>query len=202
MAYPRKLEPAAIASATLRVLEHSGWADWSLRDVAAELGVHPNALYRHVDGKDGLLIAGGAAAARQLAAAIDVEPTSNADADVLAMVRNYVQFATQRPGAYAAFVRAKPAPDHPSFVAWADLWAMVVMTTGRAAPSAAEAAAFSLWAAVHGRCDLTAGPAAAMSAEAGLDDAVAALLGGYRSLGDVATPVPADAVRPRAAEST
>ncbi len=194
--YPSKLDAEAIANAVLVVLERAGWSDWSLRDVAAELDVHPNALYRHVDGKAGLVIAGGAAAARRLATAIIIEPTEDPDADVVVMGRSYVRFAIDRPGAYAAFVRAKPAHDHPSFIAWAELWAYVVATMGRAVPDAAEAAAFSMWAELHGRCDLTAGPASTMSPADGLEDAVGAILHGYRSLGRVASPVPTGAAQP------
>jgi AcrR family transcriptional regulator len=63
MPYPSHIDPAQIGPRALAVVEARGWDQWSLREVAGELGVSPNALYRYVDGRDGLVVAIGAAAA-------------------------------------------------------------------------------------------------------------------------------------------
>lgn len=49
------LVPEAVVGAALGVLRREGHAALSMRRVAAELGVAPNALYSHVDGKAALV---------------------------------------------------------------------------------------------------------------------------------------------------
>ena len=51
------LAPDAVVAAALGVLRRDGHAALSMRRVAAELGVAPNALYSHVDGKAALAAA-------------------------------------------------------------------------------------------------------------------------------------------------
>jgi hypothetical protein len=62
-------------------------------------------------------------------------------------------------------------------------------------PDAADAAAFALWALLHGRIELAAGPAYGAATDTGLDEAVHALLTGYRAISPVASPLPAHARR-------
>ena len=64
--YPSKIDSERLGSIALVVVEEKGWEGWSLRDVAARLGVAPNALYRHVDDREDLIVEIGAAAAGEL----------------------------------------------------------------------------------------------------------------------------------------
>lgn len=54
MPRPRSLTPAAIATATLAVIDHAGLAALTMRAVAKELGMATMSLYRYVKDKDQL----------------------------------------------------------------------------------------------------------------------------------------------------
>lgn len=190
MVYPARLEPDELGVRALEVVETKGWGRWSLRDVARSLGVSANALYRYVDGKSGLEIAIAEAATRELLKALRRINGSNTTR-ALEFARCYVRFATDRPDAFAAFVHAKPAPDHPKIATWNALWIECLRLFAQLVPDAPEAAGFAFWALVHGRAELARGPAAMAAPTAGLDKAVEALIEGYRSLSPVPSPLPA-----------
>lgn len=189
--YPSRIDPERIGSVGLAVVERAGWDDWSLRDVAKELGVTPNALYGHVDGRSGLLVEIGAHATRDLTAALTA-PTRSRDPlkAVLVMTDRYVDFATRRPHAYAAFTSAKPDIDNPAVAPWISLWESVRSVVERAVPESPDAAAFALWALIHGRITLASGPARMTTATSGLADAAHALISGFVARGPVESPVP------------
>ncbi|MEM9067538.1 MAG: TetR/AcrR family transcriptional regulator [Myxococcota bacterium] len=189
MPYPARIDPASIGERALKIVEEKGWDHWSLRDVASALGVTPNALYRHVGDRAGLGIAIGAAACAALAGALETRDDSPLER-VLAMSHRYVDFGTARPDAYRAFVDAKPDVTHPGIRQWMLLWDMVRQVVVEAVPDAGDAAGFALWAFLHGRVMLAQGPARAAAPNAGLDDAVRALLSGFRAMGDVPSPLP------------
>jgi len=193
MPYPAQIDPATLGERALEVAEARGWEHWTLRDVAAALGVTANALYRHVGDRSGLAVAMGEAASRALHAALvpeTREARSDPDEAVRSLARRFVAFAADRPDAYAAFIRAKPGPKHVAMEAWMALWDQVNACVRRALPEAGDAAAFALWAFLHGRVELAAGPARGAPIDAGLDQAVRALLAGYRAISPVASPLP------------
>ncbi len=179
--------------------EAKGWRHWSLRDVAGELGVTANALYRYVGDKAGLVVAMGEAATRQLHAHCcdSLPPVHAADPDerVVLLAGRFVDFAVRYPERYAAFVDAKPDPDDPGIRAWVELWDEVNAIVRQAVPDAGDAAAFALWAFLHGRIGIGTGPAKLAAVDAGMDDAVMALLGGFRARSPVPSPLPPHARR-------
>jgi AcrR family transcriptional regulator len=192
MPYPAQINPHTLGLRALEVAEACGWDGWTLRSVAAALGVTANALYRHIGDRAGLAVAMGEAATRELHKTLAADSTARgADEAVRELARRFVAFAVARPHAYAAFMRAKPPPDDPAVATWILLWDDVNACVRRAVPEAADAAAFALWALLHGRIELAAGPAYGSGADAGLDDAVNALLRGYRAISPVTSPLPA-----------
>ncbi|WP_447005509.1 TetR/AcrR family transcriptional regulator [Saccharothrix isguenensis] len=74
MPRPKSLTPAALATATLAVLDRDGLAALSMRAVAAELGVGTMSLYRYVADRDEL----EALAVEHVLSRVDVEPPKKA----------------------------------------------------------------------------------------------------------------------------
>lgn len=194
MPYPSKIDPGRLGSMALVVVEEKGWGGWSLRDVAARLGVAPNALYRHVEDREGLIVEIGAAAARELRREISADPrTDGAFAALVEMSHRYLRFSQKRPAAYEAFVRAKPDRSNPVIVDWEECWAVVLGAVVAVVPDATEACGFTLWSMLHGRADLTKGPTSSVDPTAGLEDAILALVTGFRAAGSLPSPLPASA---------
>ncbi|MGB3634594.1 MAG: TetR/AcrR family transcriptional regulator [Rubrobacteraceae bacterium] len=193
MPYPSKIDPEQLGPIGLAVVEEKGWELWSLRDVAARLGVAPNALYRHVEDRGDLIVEIGATAAKELLREISVPSQVDDAMDTLVeMSERYIQFSIERPAAYEAFVRAKPDQSSPIIGAWHECWMVVLDTVSTVVPNAAEACGFALWSMLHGRADLTKGPTSLVDPMTGLDDAVLALLKGFRSVGSLPSPLPGD----------
>lgn len=189
MPYPSHIDPAQIGPRALAVVEARGWDQWSLREVAGELGVSPNALYRYVDGRDGLVVAVGAAAAWALHGAL-VDVAAEGEDHLIGVAASYVRFAVERPHAFSAFVHAKPAPSDARVEPWLALWEHLLERFAQVLPENTNAACFAFWALIHGRAELARGPARHSTPTAGLADAVRALIAGYRTLGAVPDPVP------------
>ncbi len=189
--YPSQIDPTRIGAAGLEIVEAKGWEAWSLRDVAKELGVTPNAIYGHVDGRAGLLTEIGAEAARLLAAELEPHdlPPEPFEA-VIEVAQRYVRFATARPHAYQAFTAAKPEISDPAVQPWIELWVAVRSVVALAVPASPDAAAFALWALIHGRTSLAAGPARMTDASTGLSDSVRALLAGFAAAQPIGSPIP------------
>ncbi|GAB4085972.1 hypothetical protein GCM10028784_26020 [Myceligenerans cantabricum] len=191
MPYPSHVDPAQIGPRALAVVEASGWDRWSLREIAGELGVSPNALYRYVDGRDGLVVAIGAAAAWAVHGAL-VAVEGEGEDHLISMADAYVNFAVERPHAFAALVHAKPALNDPRVEPWTVLWHHLLEHFEQVVPQNGSAAGFAYLALVHGRAELARGPARQAAPTAGLADAVHALISGYRAIGKVPDPVPAE----------
>lgn len=191
--FPTRIEPENLGVRALAVAEAKGWAAWSLRDVAAELGVTPNALYRYVGDRAGLVVLMGEAATRELQAALKggrSRSETSPDLKVLRMCQRFIRFALERPHAFDAFNHAKPSPDHSAHQAWTALWLELRGFVQAAVPDAADATSFALWAFLQGRVELARGMAARAGAEAGLEPAVQALLIGFRAIAPVPSPLP------------
>ncbi|MEO1231506.1 MAG: helix-turn-helix domain-containing protein [Myxococcota bacterium] len=189
--YPSHVDPSQLGALSLEVVEAKGFRQWSLREVAARVGVSPNALYRYVPDKETLLILTAEAAARALLAELSSTPELSGDDDgVVELARRFVRFACSREEAHHAFCAAKPGLDHPSFLAWAELWAFVNGRVRAAVPASGDAAAFALWAFLQGRVELSRTTAYRAPADAGLEDAVRCLLEGFRRRGPISSPLP------------
>ena len=101
------LTPDAVLDAAAKIADADGLPAVTLARLAADLGVRPPSLYKHVDGLDaihrGLALRGLAeATARCQRATIG----KARDAALFAFAHAYWQFARARPGLYAASVRA------------------------------------------------------------------------------------------------
>ncbi len=149
MAFPSKTCAADILRVALAKLEGKGDAGLSVRGIAAELGVAPNALYHYYPDRERLLDAAAEEGARLLYETIQeaVEGRRGAAA-VRAMAEGYLDFARRRPALYALIMQ-KPAP-HETGVA-PPLWTLVVDTVSQVAgPKRAREAATAIWGFLHG----------------------------------------------------
>ena len=99
--------PDAILDAAGTIADADGLPAVTLARLAAELGVRPPSLYKHVDGLDailrGLALRGLAEAAGRCQRATVGKAR---EAALCAFAHAYWQFARERPGLYAASVRA------------------------------------------------------------------------------------------------
>ena len=190
MPYPGRIDQSALGAQALHHLEaNPDRSDWSLREVAAMVGVTPNALYRYVGDKEGLRVEMAAAAADELL----VELTAVEEAGIeriVAIANAYVAFGVARPVAYQLFTDAKPDPGDPRVAAWMRLWSCVQEAVRAVVPDAADACGLALWSLVHGRLSLSRGATRAVSPDAGLSHAVSALVSGCRSAGKLPSPLP------------
>lgn len=161
----------------------SGPEGLALREVAREVGVSPNAAYRHFAGRADLLAtvaehargAMGAAMAERLAA---VPPADDAPAlaraRLAAVGRGYVEWAVAEPGLFGVAFGAPPgagAKDGPpGCVGGPDPWSMLqerlaeLDAAGGLGTRGRDGADTTAWAAVHGLAVLLIGPLADLGA--------------------------------------
>ncbi len=155
MSYPRKLSQEAILEVALAVLEREGPQALSMRAVAAELQVAPNALYRYFPGKAELVAALAEAGSRIL---LDALRQASAGQPPLLALRSlakaYLDFARSRPALYQvkmAEVRCgeHPPPSHDT------IWAFV-LELAAALPLSHDPrdVGTALWASLHGLVEL------------------------------------------------
>ena len=101
------LTPHGVIDAAARIADTDGLEAVTLARLAAELGVRPPSLYKHVDGLDavrrGLALRGIAEANRRLQLATIGKARDDA---LYALADAYWRFARERPGLYAASLRA------------------------------------------------------------------------------------------------
>jgi AcrR family transcriptional regulator len=101
------LSSDAVLDAAARIADADGLPAMTLARLAAELGVRPPSLYKHVDGLDavhrGLALRGLAEAVRRCQRATIGKARDQA---LFAFAHAYWQFAREHPGLYAASVRA------------------------------------------------------------------------------------------------
>jgi AcrR family transcriptional regulator len=101
------LSAEAVIEAASTLADAHGLADLTLARIAESLGVRPPSLYKHVDGLEavhrGLALKG----LREATARVQQATVGKArDAALFAFAHAYWQFARERPGLYAASVRA------------------------------------------------------------------------------------------------
>ncbi|MCH8179990.1 MAG: TetR/AcrR family transcriptional regulator [Proteobacteria bacterium] len=155
MSYPRKLSHEAIVEAALAHIEAQGLEALSMRTLAAELGVAPNALYRYFPSKTELAFALADAAGHLLLAALRQAAAGLSMLDaVRATARTYLHFARTRPALYAIKMgHCKSGDNEPP--SHAEVWDFVLsLTAGLATPWDREDLALSLWASLHGLVEL------------------------------------------------
>ena len=163
MPYPGKTSPDAIRVAATHLLEHEGEAALTLRRLAKELGLVPNALYRYFPSREVLIAAVADEVARQLvkratdaltareAATSPARLDSAARIQLLAEV--YAAFGDEHPALYETLTadRSEAEATLPRPLGHDLLWELVIGTlapfTGEAV---APAAAVTLWGLLHG----------------------------------------------------
>lgn len=101
------LTPDAVVDAAAAIADRDGLEAVTLARLAADLGVRSPSLYKHIDGLDAvrraLAVRGVAEANRRIERAT---VGKSRDAAMFALAHAYWQFARERPGLYAASLRA------------------------------------------------------------------------------------------------
>ena len=131
----------------------AGHDEPGLRELAAALGVTPNAVYRHFANKDALLAAVAADGFAELSAATRAALAQPGAAPLLAAGEAYLAFAQAQPALYRLmFGRGGRFPDAPALgAAAAECFDVLVGAVRAARPAgAALPAALTVWALVHG----------------------------------------------------
>jgi len=151
MPYPSKTSAAEVMKTAADILEREGETGLSIRGLAAELGLAPNALYRYVKDRDALLAGVAEIGSRELLAKLKKAAAGQEPAEALRRVgRAYLDFARKRPALYAVMIRKYPSPEG-SRAAHDDLWDFTLdLTAGLVGRKEAPSAAVALWAFLHG----------------------------------------------------
>ena len=157
MPFPSKTGREAILTAAVERLERGEIQAVSLRSLAAELGIAPNALYRYFADRSQLEAAISAECARRLYAALRAAAgKAKPPRAIRNVAKAYLGFARQHRWLYETLVMPCPLTEE-SAHAHGELWLFVVELVGRlAGPKKAPEAAVALWAFLHGMASLEA----------------------------------------------
>jgi len=149
-----------VVAAARSLVRRRGYAEVSLRQIAAAAGYSPAGLYAHFRGRSGILDALADSVRRDLATALKraVEKEAEPVAQLVAAGLAYIAFALERPAEFEVLFRAtrsrkrgRSDPGESSF----DLLRRIVR---QAAPAASaddiDAACLGLWSAAHGLANL------------------------------------------------
>jgi AcrR family transcriptional regulator len=156
MPYPSKTDRQTILSAAVQDLAHRGIRDLSLRNLAASLGLAPNAIYRYFSDRSALEAALANEAARQLELALrKAADGCEAVTAIREMSSAYIRFARDNRHLYEVMMSLH-APKHDA-TSHQSLWAFTVEQVQRIAGSdRAAQASVALWAFLHGAVALEA----------------------------------------------
>lgn len=149
MPYPAKTSAEQILAAAVPLLERTGLAGLSLRALAAELKLTPNALYRYYASREELLAAVAVAGARELLARLQ-HPTGDGPAE---LAEQYLYFARTRPALYELFMTCDSLNMQQRQV-YDQLWELVVVKLLPLAGPHSKEAAMTLWGYLHGMVGL------------------------------------------------
>ena len=150
MPYPSKTDRQTILSIAVKQLAQGGIRDLSLRNIAASLGLAPNAIYRYFSDRRELEAALSSEAARQMEVALRKAAEGREPITAIReMSSAYIKFAKHHPHLYEAMMSfhapERDATSHES------LWAFTVEQVQRIAGSdRAPQASVALWAFLHG----------------------------------------------------
>lgn len=149
MPYPAKTNAEQILAAAVSLLEREGQAGLSLRALAAELRLTPNALYRYYSSRETLLAAVAVYGAEALLNSLQ----SAAPGDPAELARRYLDFARGRPGLYDLFMTCDSLSAEQRQV-YDRLWRLAVERLALLAGPQSERAAMTLWGYLHGMVGL------------------------------------------------
>ena len=157
MSYPKKLSADTILEAALACVEAQGLEALSMRSLATELGVSPNALYRYYPSKSDLSVALADAGGRILLESLREDSAGLPPLPALrAAARAYLRFARSRPALYA--VKMQHGHHHPEGQeppSHTEVWAFVMELTGALhTRHDARDLAVAMWASLHGLVEL------------------------------------------------
>src|SRR5580700_6336693 len=125
MPYPSKTDRQTILSAALKDLAKGGIRDLSLRNIAASLGLAPNAIYRYFSDRRALEAAISSEAARQMEVALrEAAEGREPVAAIRQMSSAYIKFARDNRSLYEAMIGFH-APGHDASL-HESLWAFTV----------------------------------------------------------------------------
>jgi AcrR family transcriptional regulator len=157
MPFPSKTDRSAILLAALEELSSAGIRNLSLRNIAATLGLAPNALYRYFSDRAALEEALADECARRLEMALRKAAHGSVAAKAIRrMAGAYLRFARENRNLYEVFMSFQ-TPDRtgsPRQNLWSFTVEQVQSITGEAH---AKEAAVALWALLHGAATLEAG---------------------------------------------
>lgn len=112
MASRAGLDRAAVVRAAAELVDAAGGREVTLADLAAHLGIRTPSLYNHIAGQEGLRRELALLGLRELAARLSRAAIGKAADDaVFALAHAYRAFAKERPGLYAATLRAPDPTD-------------------------------------------------------------------------------------------
>lgn len=151
MAYPSKTGRELILAAALEQLAAGGLGGMSLRSLASQLGIAPNALYRYFADRAAIEAALSAEGARLLLAAVrKAAGRKSPEAALRAMANAYMRFAREQGSIYEVLMMRCSLSELDAQAHQA-LWLFVVEQVTRIAGEAkAREAAVSLWAFLRG----------------------------------------------------
>ena len=109
------LDHAAVVQAAVALADTAGIEQFTLADLAAQLGVRTPSLYNHVAGLPGLRRDLAVLGTRELGARMSRAAIGKSgDAAMLAIAQAYRAFVSAHPGLYAATVRSSLRTDEPN----------------------------------------------------------------------------------------
>lgn len=154
MVYPSKIDRKKTVEIALDLLRDKGEAALTLRRVAKEVGVTPNALYRLFESRDVLMAAVADAVAERLLRAIKTGLKGQTpEARIRSFLAIYTAFAEDNPDLYQILLAAKkeagaelPEPRFHDQL-WDQCLEIVAPLVG---PKAAPDATVTLWGLLHG----------------------------------------------------
>lgn len=150
MPYPAKTNPRAILDVAMAQLERDGANRFSVRAVAAELGLAPNALYRYYADREALLAAVANEGSRLLLTTLEnATRGQTGEAAVRSLATGYLGFARTRPTLYGTVMDEHVFSEgfHP---AHEDLWDFATGLLRDVAGEDAAEATVAVWGLLHG----------------------------------------------------
>jgi AcrR family transcriptional regulator len=144
MPYPAKTSAEQILAAAVELLEREGQAGLSIRGLAAELHLTPNALYRYYRSREALLAAVAVHGAAPLLNSLNA-----AAGDLNALAAEYMRFAFEHPALYDLYMTCDSlSAEHQGI--YSQLWDLVVERLQPLAGPHSREAAITFWAYLHG----------------------------------------------------
>lgn len=144
MPYPAKTSAEQILATAVILLEREGQAGLTVRGLAAELNLTPNALYRYYPSREALLSAVAAHGAGVLLANL-----SGVAGDPGTLADEYLRFASAHPALYDLYMTCGHLSAEQQQI-YSQTWALVVERLRPLAGSDSREAALTLWAYLHG----------------------------------------------------